>query len=720
MTTSKRSARMELVGVDVGGTFTDFVWLVDGRMVVRKVATTPDDQSRAVEAGLKALGVAEGAFISHGTTTATNALLEHRGARCALITTAGFRDVLAIGRQNRPHLYRLTQKRPLLLVPDDLRFDVPERISHEGDILTPLDEEAVRRIAVELNARGVESAAVVFLFSFRNPIHERRAGALIRDIAPQIGVSLSCDILPEYREYERTATTVINAYVQPVIAAYFDRLHDVVAPRQIRVMQSNGGTIGVTAASHQAARLVLSGPAGGVVGAYGLARSSQGGAEPRLITFDMGGTSTDVALCDRSISRTSESEIAGLPLRLPSVDIHTVGAGGGSIARVDAAGVLRVGPESAGADPGPACYGRGGTDPTVTDANVVLGRIQPQNFLGGDPSTRLDAAAARAAVTRLGRHLGFNAEEAALGVVRIANAAMERALRRVSVERGHDPRDFTLVPFGGAGPLHACELADVLGIRRIFLPPNPGVLSALGLLVADIVFDTSAAVLESLPSPDIESLRVLVDQKADSARRILKNDGHRDIRVETSVDVRYRGQSYELEVPLDRPVDADALGAAEACFHEAHRKRYGHAMPEEVVEIVTVRARASAPGAARDLPLEGSIDGEQVGRESDGEQASGESGGQASGESGGVQAGGREAVAASAGSGASAASVGRRPVWTASGEPVDAPCYDRSQLRPGQVIEGPALVFQYDTTIYLSPAWRAQVDRRRNLRLQRR
>ena len=417
----------------------------------------------------------------HGTTIATNALLERRGARTALLTTAGFVDVIEIGRQNRPHLYALHQRRPHPLAPADLRFAAVERLDTAGNVLTPLDEQALARTAAEIAAAAPESLAVCFLYSFRNPQHERRAAQILRRACPSLPISLSSDILPEYREYERTATTVINAYLLPLVGSYLEHLTDTFAELHIRVMQSNGGAIGASQAAQEPARLVLSGPAGGVVGAFRLAQLASDQDKPQIMTFDMGGTSTDVALCPGAAPRTTtESEVAGLPLRLPVIDIHTVGAGGGSLARVDAGGGLRVGPESAGALPGPVCYRRGGQQPTVTDANLALGRLDAGQFLGGSGAMALDVAAAEAALADLGTRLGgLSVPEAALGVVRVANARMERALRRVSVERGHDPRGFTLVPFGGAGPLHACDLADALGIPRILLPPSPGVLSAL-------------------------------------------------------------------------------------------------------------------------------------------------------------------------------------------------------------------------------------------------
>ena len=660
----------ERIGIDTGGTFTDFVYLQGGAPVIRKTATTPDDQSRAVEEGVRLLGAGEAAAIAHGTTTATNALLEHRGARCALITTKGFRDVLAIGRQNRPALYALSQHRPPPLVPEDLRFEVTERVAADGSILTPLDEREVAGLGETLQRLDVAGVAIVFLFSFLHPEHEWKAAGILKEYLPGARFSLSADILPEYREYERTAATVVNAYVQPIVARYLDRLERAVAPRRVRIMQSNGGVIGTKQAARRPARLVLSGPAGGVVGAFRLAGTALGEKAPKILTLDMGGTSTDVALCPGEIPRTAESDIAGLPLRLPSVDIHTVGAGGGSIAHADAAGVLHVGPASAGAVPGPACYGRSGSAPTVTDANVTLGRILPDRFLGGD--FVLDADAAQDAVEKLGRPLGLSLHETALGIVRIANASMERALRRVSVERGYDPKDYVLVPFGGAGPLHACELADALSIRRILLPPQPGVLSALGLLMADIVYDTSVS------APDDETrLEALYAQETERVLNVFAGEDCGRPAIETLADMRYRGQSYELTVPID-PARPEA---ARERFHEQHARRYGYAMRDAIVEIVTLRVRGTAAGAEVFLP-----------RDTD-------------------RAGASEA--------SEAAQVGETPVVLDSGQEAVAALYDRDRLRFGHAFDGPAVVAQYDATVFVSPSWHVEVDAWRNLHFSR-
>ena len=660
----------ERIGIDTGGTFTDFVYLQGGAPVIRKTATTPDDQSRAVEEGVRLLGAGEAAAIAHGTTTATNALLEHRGARCALVTTRGFRDILAIGRQNRPALYALSQHRPPPLVPEDLRFEVTERVAADGSILTPLDEREVAGLGETLQRLNVAGVAIVFLFSFLHPEHERKAAGILKEYLPGARFSLSADILPEYREYERTAATVVNAYVQPIVARYLDRLERAVAPRRVRIMQSNGGVIGTKQAAGRPVRLVLSGPAGGVVGAFRLAGTALGEKAPKILTLDMGGTSTDVALCPGEIPHTAESDIASLPLRLPSVDIHTVGAGGGSIAHADVAGVLHVGPSSAGAVPGPACYGRGGSAPAVTDANVTLGRILPDRFLGGD--FVLDPDAAQHAVEKLGRPLGLSLHETALGIVRIANASMERALRRVSVERGYDPKDYVLVPFGGAGPLHACELADALSIRRILLPPQPGVLSALGLLMADIVYDTSVS------APDDETrLEALYAQETERVLNVFAGEDCGRPAIETLADMRYRGQSYELTVPI-YPAAPDI---ARERFHKQHARRYGYAMRDAIVEIVTLRVRGTAAGAEVFLP-----------RDTDRAGASGAS---------------------------EAAKVGETPVVLDSGQEVMAALYDRDRLLFGHAFDGPAVVAQYDATVFVSPSWHVEVDAWRTLHFSR-
>lgn len=581
------------VGIDTGGTFTDFVIAKGSRITSFKAPSTPQNPARAILDGLARI-IAETASrpaeIVHGTTVATNALLERKGARTALITTEGFEDVIEIGRQARPEIYNLMVTRPAPIVSRELRFGIAERTGPDGSIITSLDEtdlkETINRIAGP--EFGIESIAVCLLFSFANPAHEE----LIANALESLGkpVSLSHKILPEYREYERTSTVVINAYLVPIMSRYLRSLSEGLEAGgtrpPLRVMQSNGGSVSAATAASEPVRAILSGPAGGVVGAL---RVCAAAGIPDIITFDMGGTSTDVALCSGEARTTNEALIAGLPVAVPIIDIHTVGAGGGSIARVDEAGALRVGPESAGADPGPACYGRG-EEVTVTDANLVLGRFGGADLLGGD--MRLDTERARATLTRLAAEMSrysekrVTAEQAALGVVQVANANMESALRVVSVERGRDPRLFTLVSFGGAGGLHVCELAAALRIPRIVVPNSPGTLSALGVLLGDVVKDHSCTVMMGTESTDQRAIEKRFAALEREATRDLVSEGFagNKIKMARSVAMRYVGQSFEINVPWSQKF--------EAAFHRAHRERYGYADRSRPTEIVNLRVRA--------------------------------------------------------------------------------------------------------------------------------
>lgn len=671
------------LGVDTGGTFTDFVWLdASGAWRIHKQRSTPDDPSAAILAGIKALAIAPTTPLVHGTTVATNALLERRGARTALITTRGFADVLAIGRQNRPNLYALVPQKPPPLVPKAWRFELSERVTAQGEVLRGIDSAELDVILDQLARDEIESVAVCLLFSFLHPDHEQAVAAAIAASAlpKRVHVSLSSNILPEYREYERTATTLINAYVAPKMSRYLTRLQTGVAPRHLTVMQSSGGLISAKSAGHEAARTVLSGPAGGVVGAYYVAK--QAGFED-LITFDMGGTSTDVALCPGRVPVATDTDIAGLPLRLPAIDIHTVGAGGGSIARVDAGGALHVGPESAGADPGPACYpalpGQAGKPllPTVTDANLVLGRLDAAHFLGGTATLRLDRA--QAAMARLADALGAgvdSAETAAYDVIRVANATMERAIRNISVERGYDPRRFTLLPFGGAGPLHACALAAALAIPRVLVPPTPGVLSALGMLVAAPTRAYSQTVMVTADDAVDIVLGDLFDRLRVRAVREMGADGFdsAELQVTHAVDMRYAGQSHELTVAV-----TDGYETLAAQFHAAHERRYGYARPDADVEWVTARLTARVPIDPPTLAQLAPAQDEVVG-----------------------------------------AIIGRKPVlFSRNGPAHDTPLIDRARLRPGHTVHGPAVIIQYDTTTVIPPDWHACIDRFGNLIAER-
>ena len=661
-----------LVGVDVGGTFTDFLVAREGGLSLHKRPSTPRDPAQAVLAGLEDLGLLPDEVV-HGSTVATNALLERKGARAALITTAGFRDVLLIGRGTRPRLYDLEPQRPPPLIPDALRLELRERVDHQGRVLAAPSPEEVARLLDDAAAAGAESLAVCLLHAYRNPEHERLVAAAAR--ARGLPVSVSHEVLPEYREYERTVTTAVNAYVSPVMSRYLDRLGQELARRgvrSLRVMQSNGGSMAAETAGRLAVRTVLSGPAGGVVGALRVARAA---GFDRVITFDMGGTSTDVALCPGVVPEQTETVIGGLPVRTPAVDVHTVGAGGGSLARVDAGGALRVGPESAGADPGPACYGRG-TLPTVTDAHVVLGRLRPERFLGG--RMLLDAARARAAFADLAAWYGGDPAAAAAAVIRVANHNMERAVRVVSVERGHDPREFALVAFGGAGPLHACDLADALRIPRVVVPRFPGVLSAFGMLAADVARDFSEAVLAPVPEDPAGAgdlarrLEARLAGLEERARREMAAAGEAGgWRAARALDVRYQGQSYELTIPVEAP-HPDAFGPA---FHQAHRQRYGHAAPGRPLEVVALRLKLWAPGPEL-APAPAFPD-----------------------------------------AGAGPSQVGEATVWFDG--PTAAAVHDRDRLRPGDAVAGPALVTQLDATTAIPPGWRGTVDGQGNLILER-
>jgi N-methylhydantoinase A len=646
------------LGVDVGGTFTDLVALVDGRVVTAKVPSTPADQSAGVLAAVDVSGVdaaAVGVF-AHGMTVATNALLERRGGRTALVTTAGFRDVLEIGRQNRPALYDLAADRPPPLVPRELRFTVAERMGPAG-VLRPLAETETARVVAALAAAEVEAVAVCLIFGFLHPEHERAVGAAIRAALPAVPVSLSCELLPEFREYERTATVAADAYLAPRVQAYLRRLAGRAAERGLPgplVMQSTGGVAGIDVAAAQPARVVLSGPAGGAVGACYVAGRS---GYRDLLTFDMGGTSTDVAaVVAGAVQTTTESVLAGVPVKLPAVDVHTVSAGGGSVAWADAGGALRVGPRSAGADPGPAAYGLGGTEPTVTDADLLLGLLPADARLGG--AVTLSADLARGALGRLGDRLGLTAEQAALGVVRVADTEMVRALRVISVERGLDPREFALVAFGGAGGLHACALAEELGMRTVLVPLAGGVLSALGLAISDIRRDYAGPLLGALDSLDPQRLAAAWAELADRARADLAGAGAAPA-LERLADLRYRGQSHELTVAGDSPA---TLAAA---FHTAHERRYGHRADDEPVEIVAVRLVATVPGEQPDI----------------------------------VEPAAPEPAPPPA-----------RRAALLDGGWADVDVRDRADLGRGSTVTGPAIVEFREATCLVRPGWRGTVD----------
>jgi len=598
-----------LIGSDTGGTFTDFVRLDATGLGTWKVASTPDDFARGVLDGMERL-LGEPAFragpaeLVHSTTVATNALLERKGAQVALLTTRGFRDVLAIGRQARADLYDLHVVASPELVPEHRRLEVDERLSAEGEVLRALDPDDLERSLERAEAEGAESIAACLLFSFLDPRHERAIGEAARRRG--FPVSLSSEISGELREYERTCTTVVDAYVGPGLDRYLGRLAEGARRSgidRLRVVHSNGGSVGWPATAGRAVHSVLSGPAAGVTGALAAAREALG-EKPRIVTFDMGGTSTDVCLVDGEPRRLGEAVVGGVPLQVPMIDVHTIGAGGGSVAWIDPGGALRVGPESAGADPGPACYGQGNL-PTVTDAYVVLGRLPADRFLGGRMTLQPDRS--WAALGALGQRMGAETRAAAEAVIEVVEAGMERALRVVSVRRGHDPRDFTLVSFGGAGGLHACRLAEALGMRSVLVPREPGVLSALGAAASEVRREVARSVVRELDAV-MAGVEAAFDELLARAVREMGEDGVTggDLLLARSADLRYRGQTHALEVEYDPDP-----GRLSARFHAAHRRRFGHDEPGWPVEVVTLRlaavgrtvvpAPAPIRGGARDV-----------------------------------------------------------------------------------------------------------------------
>jgi N-methylhydantoinase A len=665
------------VGVDTGGTFTDFVVIRDGKIEIFKELSTPRQPDDAIMQGLERLGLSSVKEVIHGSTVATNALLERKGARTALLTTEGFEDVIIIGRQTRRELYNIFVTRPEALVPDRLRFGVRERMLYDGSVEQPLDQSHLKSVIDEVQKKDVESIAVSFLYSFANTAHEDAVLAALEPLG--LPVSLSSRILPEYREYERTSTTVINAYLAPVMSRYLLRLHSRLGamgsdpsspekrdegsdPVPLRVMQSNGGAVQSLTAASAPVRTILSGPAGGVVGAFHVGQVC---GYSKLITFDMGGTSTDVSLCENEIKVTHESQLDGMPVGVPMMDIHTVGAGGGSIAELDAGGALKVGPESAGADPGPICYGKG-ERLTVTDANLILARLRPSFFLGG--AMRLATDRIAPTLRRLDWTRRWKTpEELAQGVIDVVNNNMEQAIRLISVERGYDPRDFTLFCFGGAGGLHAAGLARSLGMRRVVVPRFPGALSALGLLLADVRKDYSRTLLVHADGSTRELKSTLAELHR-AGQEELQAEGFkkREIQSMDFVDLRYRGQSYELTLKLE-PNFTER-------FHQAHERRYGYANRGRPIELVNVRStfigRTEKPEfkktpkqRGRPVPLE------------------------------------------------------RQGVWI-DHKRMRTSIYDRSTLGHGHVIKGPAIIGEYSSTTLVPPDFRCVVDGYLNLVLE--
>ncbi|MFB9950546.1 hydantoinase/oxoprolinase family protein [Rhizobium puerariae] len=668
-----------IVGCDVGGTFTDFCAreMTSGRTVIHKRPSTPDDPSRAVLHGLRELAErhsidpsAIGRF-AHGTTVATNALLQRKGAKVAVITTRGFRDLLEIGRQARPLIYDLQTDAPAPLAGRQYRLEVDERIGATGEVIRPLTDSEIASVIEAIRARPeIEAVAICLIFSFLNPTHEKRLAAALREAMPNLFVSTSAEVQPEFREFERFSTTLINAFLQPEVSSYMARLEaevKTVAPKaEFGIFQSSGGLMSVERAREFPVRTALSGPAAGAVGAAGSGASS---GISDVITLDIGGTSTDVCLIRESkTTLASVRDISGFRIRLPMVDIHTVGAGGGSIAQIGADGLMKVGPESAGAVPGPACYAKGGTLPTVSDANVLLGRLPIQLAGGG---LTIDRTLAVKAIAPLAGRLGVSLEEAALGIVGIATANMTRAIRVVSIEKGYDPRRFTLMPFGGAGGLHAADVARSLGMTRIIVPRAPGILCAEGLILADLQEDFVVNCRTLVRKENMATLEIEVAALVARAQAWLEHEADSSAaqHMTLSFDMRYFGQNYELSVEAASGATSVACPDAEMlkeAFLAEYRRSYGDCDPDGIVETVNIRLRATAQLAqqeAKNTP---------------------------------------DASAAEA--------FDHLDVWFDKAGPVETPMYARSALPVGTIISGPAIITQFDSTTVVPPGAEIRVD----------
>ena len=662
---------MKIVGIDVGGTFTDFLLIdtITGEQAIYKISSTPESQDIAVKNGLTRLlkqekvQAEEITLIVHGTTVATNAMLQRKGARVCLITTAGLEDVLEIGRQNRDEIYSLHASRPQPLVGRENRFGIKERISSDGRILIPLSDSEMDRITNKLKSVQYDSIAISFLFSFANPKHEQLILERIHGSTSSY-VVCSSDVLPEFREFERTSTTVLEAYLGPLVIGYLQNLDqslkDDYPASKLTVMQSNGGTMLCSRAKGKAMGLAISGLAGGVIGGWHIAKES---GVDQIITLDMGGTSCDVSAVSGNIVVRPDNEVAGLPIRSPSVDVKTIGAGGGSIAWVDDIGILHVGPQSAGANPGPAAYGKGGIDATVTDANLILGRLNPEFFLGGN--LPLDKGLAKEAIKQVANIVGLSIEETALGIIKISSSNMVQAIREVTVERGLDPRSFVLVPFGGAGPTQAIDIASDLAIDSILIPPHPGITSALGLTCANLRVDLMKSVLRPVEDSGTDEILNELDSLSAEATARLEQQGasSNEISIEWMIDMRYKGQSHELSIPVLKSRDKFAAISKET-FEKTHEKSYGYRMTDRGIEWVTIRVNAHAKQVTL-RPYKHKS--EELSRP-----------------------------------------YSERAVVLGDGNSVTANVYRKNQLRSRQSITGPAIIEQLDTTTYVDPEWKCE------------
>ncbi len=678
-----------MIGVDVGGTFTDFsVFRQEtGKLFHFKHSSTNQDSSIAIVRGILEVLKMEGAttadvtYLAHGTTVSTNALIEKKGARVGLITTEGFPDIMEIGIQKRPFMYDTLGQKPEPLLVNGMNRDVPERIGHDGSVLTPLDENEVRKVVRLFQENGVNSIAVSTLFSFINPAHEKRIKEIIEEEYPGVYTSISSELVPEFREYSRTSTTILNAYLGPVMKSYVDNFQSSVKKIGVTVepyvTQSNGSIISIKETIECPIKTAVSGPSAGVIAAAYIGRQS--GCD-KVITFDMGGTSADISLIENHQAQVSnERLVEGYPARIPMINIITIGAGGGSIARIDEGGIMKVGPESAGATPGPACYGRGGVRPTVTDANILLGKLNREKILGGRMEVYLDNA--KAAITReLADKSGLGIEDAANGIISVVNANMVRAIRLVSVEKGYDVREFSLMAFGGAGPLHACEVAQEMGITSVLIPPSPGTLCSLGLLLADTRFDFSRTKIMDASGENLVMAEGLFrDLELEGDQMLTKEGVAQDLRdFEWALDMRYDRQNYEITVPLkDRKLDPAALAQAVEDFHALHKRAYGYRNDEGRIKLVSFRVSAVGTiekPSLREHPLDPDAPSPQP-------------------------------------------FARRNVLFQGRKDYIDTGIYRREDFVPGAVLAGPAIIEQMDTTIVIPPEWTVHADGFFNLKV---
>lgn len=675
---------MYRIGIDTGGTFTDVSLIEEntGKSYITKVPSTPDNPSLAVLNGIKQITAEIGieneeiSFFIHGTTVATNAMLEQKGAKTALLTTKGFKDVLQIGRQTRPKLYDFQARNTKPLVDRNIRIELDERVDVMGNIIKDIDENEVKTIAKKIKAENIESLAICFINSYVNPDNEKKVKEILTEIIPEVSITLSYEVLPEFKEYERTSTTVANAYVLPKMKNYLAYLRKEISDMKINsdlyVMQSNGGVINADTAIDIPVRTMLSGPAGGVLSGAMVAKNTQ---HKNIITIDMGGTSLDTALIENEVPQfTTLSEIDGKPIKVPMIEMHTIGSGGGSIAWIDTGGALKVGPHSAGANPGPVCYGNGGQEPTVSDANAILGRLNPKEILGG--RMKLDVESAREIMyKKIAEPLGVTVEEAAEGILKVINANMVRGIRVISVEKGHDPRDFSLMAFGGAGPLHAVDIAKDLNSKNVIIPPNPGIECAKGMLTADVRHDFVQTYTKRISITDIKEVNTILDDLVKEAKQELGKEGFTDktIDLQAALDLRYMNQAYEIPVEIkEANLTSKDLQNAEKDFHKLHEKVYGFSRKDEELELINIR-----------LIAKGLI--KEIKTKRDDEQNN-----------------------------TSLTEIDNRKIYF-DGSFYNTPIYSRESLQSESIVSGPAVIEQLDSTIIIHPGQSAEVDLMENL-----